>query len=72
MTNKQIKQFNRMQAALTRIAKHYQTPAQLKRGSNKEYGIDGNEAIEYAYENIQYEAKAAVKGIKPILEVYQS
>lgn len=47
---------------LTRIAKHYQTAQQLLCSGERQYGIDGTEALEYAYENIQGEARAAIKG----------
>lgn len=63
MTPKQREQFNRMRATLKRIASGYQTPQQLRRGSEKQYGLDADEAIEYAYENIQQEAKEAVAGV---------
>lgn len=64
MTPKQREQFNRMRATLKRIATGYQTPEQLRRGAEREYGISANEAIEYAYENIQQEAKRAVAGVR--------
>lgn len=66
MTTKQLVQYNRMVAALVTIHKLYQTPAQLKKNSQKQYGIDYVEALEMAYENIQNDAKFAVKGIKII------
>ena len=53
-----------MRAALKRIATGYQTPEQLRRGAEREYGIAAGEAIEYAYENIQQEAKSAVSGVR--------
>lgn len=64
MTPKQREQFNRMRAALKRIATGYQTPEQLRRSAMREYGIDGAEAIDYAYENIQQEAGRAVSGVR--------
>jgi hypothetical protein len=64
MTPKQQEQFNRMRATLKRIATGYQTPEQLRRSAMREYGIDGAEAIDYAYENIQQEAKRAVAGVR--------
>lgn len=48
--------------ALKRIARDYQTPDQLRRGSEKEYGLDFQEALEYAYENMQNDARLAIKG----------
>ena len=53
-----------MRATLKRIATGYQTPEQLRRGAEREYGLDASEAIEYAYENMQQEAKNAVKGVR--------
>jgi hypothetical protein len=45
---------------LTRIAKNHQTAKQLLR--NDQYGLEPMEALEMAYENMQAEAKAAIKG----------
>ena len=47
--------------ALKRIAA-YQSPERLKNNSWDDWGLDdGNEALEYAYENVLQEAKQAVK-----------
>ena len=64
MTPKQKEQFNRMRSTLKRIASDYQTPQQLRRNAEKQYGLDADEAIEFAYENIQQEAKNAVAGVR--------
>ena len=64
MTPKQKEQFNRMRATLKRIANGYQTPEQLRRNAEREYGLDVSEAMEYAYENIQQEAKRAGLGVR--------
>lgn len=54
----------RMFDALKRISQ-YQTPAQLERGSARDWGLDDwREAMEYAYENVLQEAKRAVKGMR--------
>lgn len=66
MTPKQREQFNKMRDTLKRIASGYQTPAQIRRDSEKDYGLPFDEAIEYAYENIQAEARAASKGVQAI------
>lgn len=66
MTPKQKEQFNSMHAALKRIAR-YETPAKLHRNAEREYGLDVSEAIEMAYENIQCEARSAVKGVRPVV-----
>ena len=47
---------------LRRLAKDYLTPAQLERDSEKKYGIPYHEALEMAYENMQLDAAAAIKG----------
>lgn len=48
--------------ALKRIARDYQTPEQLRRSCERDYGLNYEEALIYAYENIQSEAAAAIKG----------
>lgn len=55
--------FARMYAALKTIIR-YQTPDQLRRQSQRHYGLDYEEALGYAYENIQQTAKNAVKGVR--------
>lgn len=65
ITRNQAIQFNKMLVTLDRISR-YQTPEQLKRNAEKEYGIDAAEAIEMSYENIQLEAKVCKKGIRAI------
>lgn len=66
ITEKQAIQFNLMRQTLIGIHKGYQTANQLRRNSEKEYGLDFDEAIEMAYDNIQLTAKSAVKGVKAI------
>ncbi len=65
MTDKQKYQFNKMRTVLRRIM-NYQSPPQLRRNSQKQYGIGGEEAIEMAYENIINTALNGVKGIRAI------
>lgn len=55
--------FQRMYAALTVIA-NYAPPARLRKQAQREYGLDPDEAIEMAYENVIAEAKAALRGVK--------
>lgn len=50
--------------ALKRIAKGYQTPDQLRRNSEKDFGCDYSDALEMAYENLQFEAGAAIRGLR--------
>lgn len=66
MTPKQKEQFNRMRSTLKRIANGYQTPEQLRRSAERDICLIPEEAIEYAYENIQQEAKIAVKGVREV------
>ena len=66
ITKKQAANYNRMLVTLRSISKEYQTPQQIRKNSEKEYGLDFDEAIEYAYENIQETAKQGCKGISPI------
>lgn len=48
--------------ALARIAKDYRSSASLlKRG---DAGLSGEETLEYAYDNIQWEAKSAIRGVR--------
>lgn len=49
--------------ALKRITQ-YQAPQRLLKNAEKEWGLDPHEALEMAYENIQQEAKDAVKGVR--------
>ena len=57
-------QQRRMYDALKRIARGYQAPDQLRRNSERQYGLDYAEALEYAYENMQQDAKNAIKGLR--------
>jgi hypothetical protein len=49
--------------ALIRIAS-YDPPGRLHQSSRREFGIDGAEAIEMAYENVIEKAKRATKGLR--------
>lgn len=66
ITEKQAEQFNYMLAIHRKIARDYQTPDQLRKNSEKQYGLDYEESLEMAYENLQSEAGAAAKGVRPI------
>lgn len=65
ITERQKQQFNQMLESLKRI-KTYQSPSQLRKDSEKDWGLDYEEALEMSYENIQAEASYSCKGIKPI------
>ena len=47
--------------ALKRITK-YQSPERLAASAERQYGLSPHEAIEMAYDNIQGEAAAAIRG----------
>ena len=64
MTQKQAIQFNMMLTALRSIAKNYSPPAKLRRIKND--GLQYEERLEMAYENIQQSAKDASHGVKPL------
>ena len=53
----------RMFDTLKRISRDYMTPAQIRRDADNA-GLDVEEYLEMSYENIQSEAKAAVKGLR--------
>lgn len=55
MTNEQL-----YYDALKRITQ-YQSAERLLRSSEKDWGLSSSEALEYAYENIQQEAKNAIR-----------
>lgn len=57
MTDKQIKNYNRMHNALKTIAKNYKSSEQIQRSCEKEYGLSYSESLEMAYDNIQNIAK---------------
>lgn len=66
MTDKEQINYNKMRNALIKISKGYQTASQLRKSSKSMCGLDYEEALEMAYENIQAEASAAVKGVKAL------
>ena len=63
MTKKQFTNMWKMYTALKKIS-CYDSIEKLHRHAEKEYGCEPSEAIEMAYENIQLEAKAAIKGVR--------
>ncbi len=68
LTTQQVKQFNQMIRSLKIIAKDYKKPDWLRRNSEKLYGLEYEEALEMAYENIQNLASISVRGVRPIEE----
>lgn len=63
ITLKQAHQFNSMLLQLGRIKK-YDSTEKLRRSSEKNFGLEYEEALEMAYENMQGEVN--IKGIRPI------
>ena len=53
----------RMYAALKRITQ-YMAPDKLRNVAEKKYGLEPEEAIEMAYENVLEEARQAIKGMR--------
>jgi hypothetical protein len=53
----------RLYDALKRITR-YQSPDHLRRTAERKYGLDGDEAIEMAYENVLNEARSAISGLR--------
>lgn len=52
----------RFYGVLRRIAREYRSSESLlKRG---DAGLSGEETLEYAYDNIQWEAKNAIRGVR--------
>lgn len=66
MTEKQrqriTRDYGQMYVALRRIAS-YLTTERLRKEAGKLYGLEPDEAIEMAYENVIQEAKDGLKGI---------
>ncbi len=53
----------KMYAALKRITQYY-PPERLRKRAERNYGLDPDECIEMAYENVLMEAKKAIKGMR--------
>lgn len=55
----------RLLHTLKRIAA-YDTPERMRRSSQKDWGVEFEECMEMAYENIQQEAKRAIRGVRVV------
>ena len=55
--------YARMFLALSRI-KRYQSVAYMRRHSEGDWGLNFQETLEYAYENVQGEARNGLKGVR--------
>lgn len=64
MSKINIDHYNRMYDALKTIANGYHTPDQLRKENKGAWGLDYEEALEMAYENIQQLAKEATKNVR--------
>lgn len=53
----------RLVGALRRITA-YDSPDKLRRSSEKQWGLPFEEAMEMAYDNIQQEARSALRGVR--------
>ena len=49
--------------ALKRISQ-YESPEKLRRDAERDYGLEYEEVLEMAYENVLHEAKSAIKGMR--------
>lgn len=58
-----IEREQKLYDALKRIAA-YTPPEKLHKYAQRDYGLDGSEAIEMAYENAICDAKNAIKGMR--------
>lgn len=56
------KQVAILRFALETIAR-YDSPERLRRASEKRYGLEYGEALEMAYENVQAEARVALRTV---------
>lgn len=63
MTTKEEERYTKMYLALRRIAKGYVSTAQVDRNAER-LGLSPHEFLEYAYENIQQEAKNGLRGVR--------
>lgn len=57
------KHYRQMYRALLEI-KNYASPAQIRRNAERAYGLDPEEALEMAYENVLATAEAGLRGVK--------
>lgn len=62
--DKRLEREQRMYDALRGIAKECQTPSQLRRTAERMHGLEYEEALEMAYENLQRLAALAIKGMR--------
>lgn len=61
-TDKQTRE-QKLYDALKRITM-YDNPDRLRKRAERDYGLEPDEVIEMAYENVLAEAKTAIKGMR--------
>ena len=66
ITKKQFENYNEMLSTLKKISKEFMSAEELQKKSQKMYGLDYDEALEMAYENIQSLASRICKQIRPL------
>jgi hypothetical protein len=66
MTKKEAERYEQMYLSLRRIAKGYVSTTQVDRNAER-LGLSPHEFLEYAYENIQQEAKNGLRGVPKTL-----
>ena len=65
MTLKQKENYNKMARALRNIT-NFQSPEKMRKNSENDWGLEYEECLKMAYDNIQVMAKENVKGIRLI------
>ena len=63
MTKKESERYEQMYMALRRIAKGYVSTGQVDRNAER-LGLSPHEFLEFAYDNIQQEAKNGLRGVR--------
>jgi hypothetical protein len=66
MTKKEAERYEQMYLALHRIARGYVSTEQVDRNAAR-MGLSPHEYLEFAYENIQQEAKNGLRGVPKTL-----
>ena len=63
MTTKEAERYEQMYLSLRRIARGYVSTDKVDRNAER-VGLSPHEFLEYAYENIQQEAKNGLRGVR--------
>jgi hypothetical protein len=62
--NPSIEREQKLYDALKCIRDDFDSVERIKRTADKDFGVSPNEAVEMAYENLQFVAKRALKGMR--------